>query len=419
MLFVGDDWLYGFMNRHKQLSVRKPEATSLARATSFNKTTVAEFFANLQTALERYKFRPPNIYNVDETASTTVRNPPKIIAGRNTKQVGLTTSGERGTLITLVGCVSASGNSIPPFLVFSRVHFKETMLNGAPPGSVGSAQQTGWITTELFVVWLKHFVKTTRCSKESRVLLCMDNHASHISVEAIEYAKTNGIVLLTFPPHTSHKLQPLVKTVYGPLKLCYNAECAKWMINNPGQTIKIHDIGGLLGGAYPRAVTPGNIVSGFRAAGICPYNPDVFTDDDFVAAAVTDREAPAPEATDESNSVVIRTPLLPDANQATSSGLTPEHIRPFPKAPPRKGSGRNRIKSMVVMGSPEKGCSTETNRKKRKKPPIPETSDEEEVPLSRLVDDNSECESEAFGEEIIPENISVGDYVLIKYATKR
>ena len=101
------------MKRHKELSVREPGATSLARATAFNKTTVAEFFANLKEALDRYKFQPPDIYNVDETALTTVHSPPKIIAGRDTKQVGLTTSGERGTLITLVGCVSASGNSIP------------------------------------------------------------------------------------------------------------------------------------------------------------------------------------------------------------------------------------------------------------------------------------------------------------------
>ena len=422
MLLTGEDWLYGFMRRHTELSVRKPEATSLGRATSFNKTTVAEFFENLQTALDRYKFQPSDIYNIDETALTTVHSPPKIIAGRNTKQVGLSTSAERGTLITLVGCVNASGNSIPPFLVFPRVYFKDHMLIGAPPGSVGNAHPTGWITKELFVDWLKHFVQTTRCSKEKRVLLCMDNHVSHVSLEAIEFAKANGIILLTFPPHTSHRLQPLDKTVYGPLKQSYNNECAKWMLNNPGRTITIHEISGLLGGAYPRAVTPSNIVSGFKATGIVPYNPDVFTDEDFLAADVTDRAAPTPDSIEESHSVVTRTPLPqdPDDNQASTSGYTPELIRPFPKAPPRKGSNRARAKSIVVLGSPEKECPTVASRRKRRRYSASASSDDDvEVPLSTLVDDDSECESEHFEEDINPENITVGDHVLIKYATKR
>lgn len=38
---ASDDWLKGFMSRHRDLAVRKPESTSLSRATSFNKYNVA------------------------------------------------------------------------------------------------------------------------------------------------------------------------------------------------------------------------------------------------------------------------------------------------------------------------------------------------------------------------------------------
>jgi hypothetical protein len=54
-------------------------------------------------------------------------------------------------------------------------------------------------------------VKTT---EDKKVLLLMDNHESHVLIAARE----NGIILLTFPPHTSHKLQPLERCVFGPFK---------------------------------------------------------------------------------------------------------------------------------------------------------------------------------------------------------
>ena len=42
---AGEDWMYmyGFLNRHQNLSLRTPEATSVARAQGFNKKAVTEF----------------------------------------------------------------------------------------------------------------------------------------------------------------------------------------------------------------------------------------------------------------------------------------------------------------------------------------------------------------------------------------
>ena len=41
---AGLDWIDGLFRRHPELSLRKPEATSAARASGFNKVVVGSFF---------------------------------------------------------------------------------------------------------------------------------------------------------------------------------------------------------------------------------------------------------------------------------------------------------------------------------------------------------------------------------------
>ncbi|XP_041349184.1 uncharacterized protein LOC121368514 [Gigantopelta aegis] len=394
---AGEDWFTEYMKHFPNLSLRHPEATSLSRATSFNKKNVKDCFDNLQIVLERHHFGPNDIYNSDETGCITVQKVgnTKVIACKSDKQVGKITSGERGTLVTMVGTINASGNSIPPFMVFPRVHFKDSMLHGAPPGTIGSAHQTGWMTTENFTVFMEHFIKSTKCSKELPVLLILDNHDTHLSIQTIDLAKDNGVIMLTLPPHCSHKMQPLDISVYGPFKSFYNQAANSFMTNHPGQTITIHDIAQIVGNAYPLAFKP-NIIAGFRASGIYPFNPNVFSEEDFLGSYVTDRpewvDAGEPMVPEHHHSAPVSpehhcsaiydtaTHLKKPVAVASTSGavastttnvenyiITPEQISPFPKAPPRKNKGGRKKGATLILTHSNQGTNKRSRTKEKKK----------------------------------------------------
>ena len=156
---AGEEWLHSFLKRHKDLTIRTPEATSIGRAASFNQENVTRFYENLKIVRERHNFEAKDIYNVDETGCTTVQKPAKVIAETGVKQVGAITSSERGQLVTICCAVNAVGHAVPPLFIFPRVHFKEHFIRDGPPGSAGTAFPSGWMTAENFVVFLRHFVK--------------------------------------------------------------------------------------------------------------------------------------------------------------------------------------------------------------------------------------------------------------------
>ena len=85
---TGADWLLLFLTRHATISLRTSEAKSLERGTSFNRTTVANFYDNMERLNIREKLTLARIWNVDETGGTTVQTSGKIIASTGLKQVG-------------------------------------------------------------------------------------------------------------------------------------------------------------------------------------------------------------------------------------------------------------------------------------------------------------------------------------------
>ena len=71
--------------------------------------------------------------------------------------------------------------------------------------------------------------------------------------------------MLSIPPHTSHRLQPLDKTFFGPLKPFYNREIDKWLVSNLGKRVNNWELSELFCHAYEQAATVQKAVNGFRS----------------------------------------------------------------------------------------------------------------------------------------------------------
>lgn len=302
---AGKKWLKGFLSRNPRLSLRTPEKTSAARAQAFNKENVKSFFHGLEQVLDKYKFPPQHIYNVDETGMSTVpTKSQKILATKGRKQVGILSSAERGLHYTAVCCMNAIGTFVPPAFIFPRKRYKAELMEDAPISSVAFCQETGWMNGEIFLKWLKHFTEHVKPSPENKVLLILDGHGSHKTLEVLEYTKQHGIILFCLPAHCTHKLQPLDVGFYNPLQTYYNGELKKWLRNNPGRVITHFQVAKLFNKAYLQSATTSNAVNSFRKCGIYPFNPDVFEEWEFAPSLTTDKER-EPEAEDVSEKNLV------------------------------------------------------------------------------------------------------------------
>lgn len=167
---------------------------------------------------------------------------------------------------------------------------KAELMDGAPVGSVAFTQENGYMNSDIFPKWLKHFAKYAKPSKQNKVLLLLDGHTSHKSLDALVFAKENGIILFCFPPHCTHRVQPLDVSFFGPLNAYYNQELTNWLKGHPGRVVTHFQVASLFNAAYIKAATIPNALSGFSATGIAPFNDNIFPDWMFAAAEVTNAE---------------------------------------------------------------------------------------------------------------------------------
>ena len=87
-------------------------------------------------------------------------------------------------------------------------------------GTLYSISKSGWMEADDFLQWfMKSFVPSVlHLLSKGLVVLFIDGHHSHISLQLVKTEKEKGIHLYCLPLHAAHILQPLNVGVYGPIK---------------------------------------------------------------------------------------------------------------------------------------------------------------------------------------------------------
>ncbi|XP_045190342.2 uncharacterized protein LOC123547372 isoform X2 [Mercenaria mercenaria] len=238
-------WYWGYKGRYPDCDRLKPVSVSQQKAICTSKGCIVKYYEKLNSIVRDYNLesQPENIYLMNEIEiefNETVNDCKKV---------------------TVIGAGSASGQVIPPYFF---------MVTGLPDGDIFIRKSL--LNTQGFKNYLSvHFMKyAKRKDEKGYILLLYDGHRSHLSVEFIDWAKDNHILLHVIPPHESCIVETKIKGVLEHVKSKYEEECSKLAKCDQEARNSADAVTKLAKNVYDSEVSAAVLQSYFRSSGIYP-----------------------------------------------------------------------------------------------------------------------------------------------------
>ncbi|XP_064406648.1 uncharacterized protein LOC135351543 isoform X10 [Halichondria panicea] len=269
---VTNGWWERFSNRHPNICLKTSIPLSYVRAMAEDEGSLKGYFDLLETTLHENDIfdHPSHIYNCDETGMPLNPKPLKVVSERGAKNPS-NICGSTKNQVSVLACSSATGHTLPPYIILARKTLNQEITFNEVPGSRYGLSTRGWMDMRLFSEWFTvHFLPYAPSARP--LLLLMDGHKSHFCPEMIKMAAKEGIVLFALPPHTTHLCQPLDKGPFAPLKIEWRKVVHKFISANKGREVTVYDFNTVFSEAWYNAMTASNVISGFRCTGIYPFN---------------------------------------------------------------------------------------------------------------------------------------------------
>ncbi len=320
-IIIGKAWLTSFKKRHPEVALRQPQHLNEARAQKMNKPIVADYFEKLRNVMTELDImnKPEKIFNMDEKGiQMSLHKSPKVLTTKGKKRNHVRGK-EHGENVTVVAAGSAVGFLIPPMILFKGVRKDLSWVKLLPTGSAVEMTPKGCMNIETFVKYLDHFAKYKPTGKflhekreidqllsrshhlwfiyvPGKCLFILDGAKCHFDISIVTTATSHDIELLCLPSNTTHKLQPLDKTLFGPLEKAWNDEVLTYWERDATRTLNKLEFCSIFSKAWARAATSRNVVCGFQVCGIYPYDPNRIREEAYAPSLVTHQPVLTEEA---------------------------------------------------------------------------------------------------------------------------
>lgn len=224
---VGTNWVTKFVKRHPELNSVYNRKMDYQRAECEDPEVMRLWFKLVQDTISKYGVPEEDIYNFDETGfQMGVISTSKVITTSERKGRARTIQPGNREWVTVIEAVNAKGWTVPPFVIFAgKLHQMTWYQAGLPATWKIAVSENGWTNDELGLQWIQHFHQNTEHVRKGKWrLLIFDGHGSHQTAQFRDFCLEKHILTLCMPAHSSHILQPLDVSCFGPLKKAYSRQ---------------------------------------------------------------------------------------------------------------------------------------------------------------------------------------------------
>jgi hypothetical protein len=203
------------------------------------------YFDLLESKISEHSVLPENSYNIDEKGFMIRRTGrSKRVFSRalwESKQVTDSLQDGNREWVSVLACIGADGTALPPGIIFEGLHgnIRDTWVEEITEETpiFATSSPTRWSNDEIGLAWLIQVFDRYTKEKAGRYwrLLLLDSHGSHITTSFLSFCSRNRILIIIYPPHATHSLQPLDIVMFKSLSSQYS----KNLTNHTHQSLGI------------------------------------------------------------------------------------------------------------------------------------------------------------------------------------